>query len=158
MKRILPLLLILLFGVTATTSPSAEAITFGCSKAQALAREWGGSAIDWRDRESTYRSEYKYTDAYQSYLGVVYKVNKWRKIVAKSPRCFGSAYQASTNSLFQSFFIKKSMCARYGNAICKAYPSKLPPRKPTTLADICGDRSYQDCIEDGARPDYGYAD
>ena len=142
--------------------PSAQAFTLGCSKAQAEAQDAGLATSLSIQAESRYVDQSKYTEAYQEYLAANKFANVWKKIVSKSPKCFREQIP-KIEPIFKKFYSKASMCQRYGNAICKIYPSKLAPRKPLTLADICGrnpySASYLECVERLGEPDIpGYVD
>lgn len=143
-------------------APIAQAFTLGCSKAQAEAQNAGLTTSLSIQAESRYVDQSKYTEAYQQYLVANKFANAWKKIVAKSPKCFKDQ-RLKIEPIFKKFYSKATMCQRYGNAICKVYPSKLAPRKPLTLADICGrnpySASYLECVERLGEPDSpGYAD
>jgi hypothetical protein len=139
-----------------------QAFTLGCSKAQAQAQDAGlATSLSIQD-ESYHVDRSEYTEAYQEYLAANKFANAWKKIVSKSPKCFKEQIP-KIEPIFKKFYSKASMCQRYGNAICKRYPSKLAPRKPLTLADICGKNpysySYLECVERLGEPDRsGYAD
>lgn len=141
---------------------SASSISFGCSKAQADAQDAGLATSVSIQAESRYVEGSKYTEAYQEYLAANKFANAWKKIVSKSPKCFKDQ-RPKIEPIFKKFYSKASMCERYGNTICKLYPSKPAPRKPLTLADICGrnpySASYIDCVERLGEPDRpGYSD
>ena len=144
------------------SAPIAQAFTLGCSKAQADAQDAGRTTYLSIQAESRYVDRSKYTEAYQEYLFAHKFANAWKQIVSKSPKCFRDQI-LTIEPIFKKLYSKASMCQRYGNAICKVYPSKLAPRKPTTLADICGrnpySASYLECVESLGEPDSpGYAD
>lgn len=144
------------------SAPNAQAFTLGCSKAQADAQDAGLATSLSIQAESRYVDSSKYTQAYQEYLAANKFANAWKKIVSKSPKCF-KEQRPKIEPIFKKFYSKASMCQRYGNAICKVYPSTLAPRKPLTLADICGrnpySASYLECVERLGEPDGpGYAD
>lgn len=141
---------------------SAQAFNLGCSKAQSDAQDAGLATSLSIQAESRYVEKSKYTEAYQEYLVANKFANAWKKIVSKSPKCF-KEQRPKIEPIFKKFYKKASMCKRYGNTICKLYPSKLAPRKPLTLADICGKNpysaSYLECVERLGEPDRpGYAD
>lgn len=159
--RILVVSLILV-PMSLQSTPIAQAFTLGCSKAQADAQEAGSVTSQSIQGESRYVKMSMYTEAYQEYLFANKFANAWKKIVSKSPKCFRDQIP-TIEPIFKKFYTKASMCQRYGNAICKVYPSKLAPRKPLTLADICGrnpsSASYLECVERlGEQDGPGYAD
>ena len=141
---------------TIPPSPSAHSFSLGCSKAQADAKQAGYVATISIEAEERYVNMSKYTQAYQEYLVTNAFVNKWKKIVSKSPKCFKKELNV-IEPIFRKFYSKATMCERYGNSVCRTYPSKLSPRRPTTLADICGKNpyssSYIDCVERLSEPD-----
>jgi len=144
------------------SAPIAQAFTLGCSKAQADAQDAGLATSLSIQAESRYVDSSKYTQAYQEYLAANKFANAWKKIIEKSPKCFKDQ-RPKIEPIFKKFYSKASMCQRYGNAICKLYPSKPAPTKPLTLADICGKNpysaSYRECVERLGEPDSpGYAD
>ena len=144
------------------SAPTAQAFTLGCSKAQADAQDAGLTTSLSIQAESRYVDSSKYTQAYQEYLAANKFANAWKKIIEKSPKCFKDQ-RPKIEPIFKKFYSKASMCQRYGNAICKLYPSKPAPTKPLTLADICGNNpysaSYRECVERLGEPDSpGYAD
>ena len=159
--RILVVSLILM-PISFLPGPIAHAFTLGCSKAQADAQDAGYAASVSIQAESRYVDQSKYTEAYQEYLAAHKFANSWRKIVSKSPKCFKDQ-RPKSEPIFKKFYSKASMCERYGSTICRSYPSKPAPRKPLTLADICGKNpysaSYLECVERLGEPDGpGYAD
>lgn len=143
-------------------APIAQAVTLGCSKAQADAQDAGLATSLSIQAESRNVDRSKYTEAYQEYLAAHKFAIAWKNIVSKSPKCFKNQ-RPKIEPIFKKFYIKASMCQRYGNKICKLYPPKPAPRKPLTLSDICGKNphsaSYLECVERHAEPDgTGYAD
>jgi len=130
--------------------PASNAITLGCSKAQSNAKQAGYTATVAIQAEERYVNRSDFTEAYQEYLAINRFTNEWRDIVSKSPKCFKSQ-RIEIEPIFKNYYKKTTMCERYGNSICKLYPSERPPRKPFTLADICGkdssSYSYKTCIE-----------
>lgn len=153
--RILVLTLILM-PISFLPVPISHAITFGCSQAQVDAQDAGLATSLSIQAESRYVVSSKYTQAYQEYLAANKFANAWKKIVAKSPKCFKDQ-RPKIEPIFKKFYSKSSMCQRYGNTICNLYPSKPAPRKPLTLADICGKNpysaSYLECVERLGEPD-----
>jgi hypothetical protein len=140
----------------------AHAITLGCSKAQADSKSAGYAASVSIQAETRYVERSKFTEAYQEYLAANKFTLEWKKIVSKSPKCFKDE-RTKIDPIFRNFYVKATMCERYGNSICKKYPSKRAPIKQLTLEDICGKNSYSasyiECIENLGGPDrYGYAD
>ena len=141
----------------------SSAFSLGCSKAQSDAKKAGWTATVAIQAEERYINSSEFTYAYQEYLTINRFTNEWKKIVSKSPKCFKSQI-IEIEPIFNSYYKKATMCERYGTAICKAYPSTLPPRKPLTLADICGRNpssySYKECVrrlsESGPEDIFGY--
>lgn len=161
LRGILVLSLILV-PMSLKSAPIAQAFTLGCSKAQADAQDAGFVTSQSIQAESRYVKMSMYTEAYQEYLDANKFANAWKKTVSKSPKCFRDQIP-KIEPIFKKFYSKASMCQRYGNAICKVYPPKLAPRKPITLADICGrnpySASYLECVERLGEPyPSGYAD
>ncbi len=142
--------------------PAAHSLTLGCSKAQAEAQRAGSAASVSIQSETRYVERSDFTQAYQEYLFANRFTNEWKKIVTKSPKCFKNQYK-EIHPIFKKFYDRATMCERYGRAICERYPSKPAPRKPTTLADVCGSNSfsdsYRECIERLGEADrYDYVD
>ncbi len=135
----------------ALTSPvnTASALAIGCSKAQASAKKAGWAATVAIQAEERYVNNSDFTEAYQEYLKINRFTNEWKRIISKSPKCFKSQ-RYEIEPIFKNYYKKSTMCERYGNSICKSYSSKLPPRKPLTLADVCGKNpssySYKECV------------
>lgn len=156
------LALVIFIGINLPVSESS-ALSLGCSKAQADAKKAGWTATVAIQAEERYITSSEFTYAYQEYLVINRFANEWKKIVSKSPKCFKSQI-IEIEPIFNNYYKKATMCERYGTAICKAYPSTLPPRKPLTLADICGRNpssySYKECVrrlsEPGPEDIFGY--
>lgn len=135
---------------------NAQSFSLGCAKAQAEAKSAGYAASVSIQAETRYVDGSRFTEAYQEYLAANKFTKEWKRIVSKSPKCFRDQIR-TIDPIFRKFYSKATMCERYGNSICSTYPSKLPPRKPTTLADVCGKNpyssSYIECVERLGEPD-----
>ena len=154
--------LIFFIGMNLPVSES-NAFSLGCSKAQKDAKQAGWTATVSIQAEERYVNSSDFTGAYQEYLVINRFTQEWRSIVSKSPKCFKSQ-RVEIEPIFKNYYKKATMCERYGNTICKAYPSERPPSGPFTLATVCGrdpsSYSYKECVrrlsEPGPEDIFGY--
>lgn len=143
----------LVFGIQ--ISPIASAITLGCSKVQKDARAFASNFERHKSLELSLYSKRSYKEAYKAFYQAQFNYRKLYDAVLKSPKCFSVSQRNALTKDYKRFYNQIGACDLYGYNICSTWikPQNIDPCAIYKLA-----REYQDCIEDNARPDPGYAD
>ena len=135
--------------------PSASAITLGCSKVQKDARVFASNFERNKSLELNLYSKRSYQQAYKAFYQAQVNYRKLYDAVLKSSKCFSASQRNALTKDYKRFYNQIGACDLYGYNICSTW---IKPQNSDPCAIYKLARDYQDCIEDNARPDPGYAD
>lgn len=123
---------------------NANAISFGCGKAQKDASSYLASAFSMQNAEMEYLRKGMYQPAFSSFQAAHKWFTTWKSIVNKSPKCFQKDnYVSRVNKALSRYKDNLTMASIYGNDVAARNNYGSPDPCFKYLGD---DNNYLACL------------